>query len=372
MSELQAVLLAIGSGVIVAVYAFGWWQQRQYRRKFGSAFNAGHADALYRENAAEPVEQAWQISSAETVEAATGEATPEVCAGAEILPAEGSATITSLDEPCGLLDMRSDFIIELHLDEPGPAAVLDGLWQRKFDFGKPVQVCGLALGSQRWERAIAECKTLYARFRIALQLVDRGGAVSAAKLAEFRDLVLGLSENIKADASAQDVSEAHRHAVELDQFCAEVDQMVGVNLVPPGERLLPCMKIAQAAALQGMTLESDGAFHLLDAQGRSLFTLSNQDAKPFQSHTLEASGTAGVTLLLDVPRTLDPVARFDLMVGVAHDLSRELQVNLVDDHRVVLSDSGLALIRTRIAGVEAKMCGNGIAPGGGQARRLFA
>jgi len=289
-----------------------------------------------------------------------------------VLLAEESTAITLLDESCALLDLSSDFIIELQPDEPSHAAVLDGLWQRKFDFGKPVHVCGLTLGTQRWERAIAESKTLYARFRIALQLVDRGGAVSAAKLADFRDLVLGLSRNIKADASVPDVDEAHRHAVELDQFCAGVDQMVGVNLVPPGERLLSGGKIAQAAALQGMTLESDGAFHLLNAQGHSLFTLSNQDTKPFQSHTLETSSTAGITLLLDVPRTLNPAAQFDLMVHAAREFARELQVNLVDDHRVVLSDSGLALIRTRIAGIEAKMCDNGIAPGSGQARRLFA
>ncbi|MDD5300052.1 MAG: cell division protein ZipA C-terminal FtsZ-binding domain-containing protein [Gallionella sp.] len=379
MSELQAALLAIGFGVIVAVYAFGWWQQRQYRRKFGAAFKTTHADALYQDSDADPVEPTRQISPAEIVETAAGEAMQDagdtaaiLPADAGVLPAKESAATTLLDEPCALLDMRSDFIIELHLDEPGPAAVLDGLWQRKFDFGKPVQVCGLTLNAQRWERAIAESKTLYERFRIALQLVDRGGAVSVAKLADFRDLVQGLAGNIKADASVPDVNETHRRAVELDQFCAEVDQMVGVNLVPPGERLLPGAKIAQAAALQGMTLESDGAFHLLNAQGHSLFTLSNRDARPFQSHTLETSSTAGVTLLLDVPRTLNPVAQFDLMVGAAREFAGELQANLVDDHRVVLSDSGLALIRTRIAGIEAKMCGNGIVPGSGQARRLFA
>ncbi|MDO8464032.1 MAG: cell division protein ZipA C-terminal FtsZ-binding domain-containing protein [Gallionella sp.] len=372
MSELQAVLLAIGFGAIVAVYAFGWWQQRQYRRKFGAAFKANHTDALYRESDAKPAEQARQSFSPEMVETVLNDAVPDGDDVAGMPSVKEGAAMTLLDESCALLDMRSDFIIELHLDEPGPAAILDGLWQRKFDFGKPVQVCGLTLGTQRWERAIAESKALYARFRIALQLVDRGGAVSAAKLADFRDLVLGLARNIKADATVPDINETHRLAVELDQFCAEVDQMVGINLVPPGERLLPGGKIAQAAALQGMTLESDGAFHLLNAKEHSLFTLINQNNEPFQGHTLEAFSTAGITLLLDVPRTLNPVAQFDIMVHAAHEFARELQANLVDDHLVVLSDNGLALIRTRIAGIETKMCDNRIVPGSGQARRLFA
>ena len=49
MSELQKALLIIGLGVIVAVYVYGWWQQRSYRRKFGTAFKSSHADALYQE-----------------------------------------------------------------------------------------------------------------------------------------------------------------------------------------------------------------------------------------------------------------------------------------------------------------------------------
>src|SRR3989338_5603996 len=221
MSELQAVLLTIGFCAIVAVYAFGWWQQRQYRRKFGETFKASHADALYQETGSGQ---------------ARGAALADGTAGLSV-PATGIAA-TLLDEPCELLDMRSDFIIELRLDEASLAAALDGFWQRKFDFGKPAHVCGTALNSTQWERVIVDSQTLYSRFRIALQLVDRGGAISAAKLAEFSDLVLGVAKNIKANVSAPDIHEAHHRAVILDGFCAEVDQMVGINLVSPGTSLL--------------------------------------------------------------------------------------------------------------------------------------
>lgn len=374
MSELQAALLAIGSGVIVAVYAYGWWQQRKYRQKFGAAFKSAHADALYRENA-ERVEPDAQAAVHE----------PELLseppvAGTEVLAMEAAvampepeiAPVRTPDETCALLDVRSDFIVELTLAEPSPAAVLGGLWQRKFDFGKPVLVCGLTLNDARWERAIAEGQTLYERFRIAVQLVDRSGAISAAKLADFRDLVLGVAHQIKADAGVADVQQAQQNAVELDAFCAEVDQMVGVNLVVPGERLLSGSRIAEAAALQGMTLEADGAFHMLGSHGHSLFSLINQDSKPFQHHTLAGHATSGLTLLLDVPRVEMPAEQFDRMLEVAHALARELQLNLVDDNRVVLNEAGLARIREQIAGVETKMVENGIAPGIAQARRLFA
>ncbi len=370
MSELQKALLLIGLGVIVATYAYGWWQQRRYRRKFGAAFRASHADALYRHGGADQGHVQPSPMTGMIDMAAGG---PDIIDAeyAAVQGAESSAT-NLLDDSCSLLNASSDFIIELRLAEPGPAAVLDGLWQRKFDFRKPVQVCGLTLAGDKWERAISESQTLYARFRIALQLVDRSGAISEAKLADFRDLLLGVASHIKADSTVPDIRETYQHAVELDSFCAEVDQMVGVNLVPPSGRLLLDARVAQAAALQGMTLEADGAFHLLDAHRHSLFSLINQDSTPFQHLTLETVSTAGITLLLDVPRVEDPARQFDHMTHVARELAIELQVKVVDDHRVMLSDSGLALIRNRIADVEKKMSVRGIEPGSPQALRLFA
>lgn len=378
MSELQIALLAIGCVAVVAVYGYGWWQQRQYRRKFEACFRGGQADALYHESV--PVPDAAVAPSPiplpdEAEQEADGLAVSLAAEGrehVELVEPVAAPAATLLDESCALLNAHNDFIIDLHLREAAPAAVLDGLWQRKFDFGKPVQVCGLLLNSGYWERAIAEGQTLYSRLRVALQLVDRGGAVSAARLADFRDLVQGVANRIGADIAVPDMQDTHRCAVELDAFCAEVDQMVGINLIPPGERILSGSRIAQAAALHGMALESDGAFHLTDACGHSLVTLCNRDSRPFQHHTLAASTSAGITLLLDVPRVEEPVAQFDVMLRIARELAVELQLNLVDDQCVLLSDTGLALIRNQIAEVVAKMVERGIVPGSAQARRLFS
>jgi FtsZ-interacting cell division protein ZipA len=360
MSELQTALLAIGFGAIVALYALGWWQQRRYQRKFSESFKNTHTDALYQgtyDKAAEPVQQ-FKLA--------------EISEDDSLLATAEAPAIAKLDESCAILDGRSDFIIGLCLLEPSPASVLEGLWQRKFDFGKAVQVCGLTLTGKQWERVIAESRTLYTHFHVALQLVDRGGLISSAKLADFQDLVAGVAQLIKAQATVPDVQETMHFALQLDAFCVVVDQMVGVNLMPAGERLLSGEKIAQAAAAQGMSLESDGAFHLLNAQGHSLFSLINRDTKAFQHHTLEHFKTAGITLLLDVPRVENPALQFDQMMFAAHGLAKELQANLVDDRRADLSEAGLMRIRYKISEVEAKMLEHDIVPGSAQARRLFS
>jgi FtsZ-interacting cell division protein ZipA len=364
MSELQTALLLIGVGVMVVVYGYGWWQQRRLSRKFGTAFKASHADALYQDNTAKSAPQ-HTMSAAVPLVSEAHELVEEFADEPVVLP-------NVLDESCALLDSRSDFIIDLHLHEPATGAVLGGFWQRKFDFGKPVQVCGLTLNGQRWERVVAEGQTLYVSLRIALQLVDRGGVISATKLADFRDLILGVAKQIQAGTTVADLTDSHALAVELDALCASVDQMVGINLIPSGDRLLLASRIAQAAVLHDMRLESDGAFHLFNEQGLSLFSLTNHDTKPFQHHTLANATSTGITLLLDVPRVTQPALQFDAMTRVAHGLAQELQLNLVDDQRVVLSASGLERIRAQIVAVDLTMRDNAIVPGSAQARRLFS
>src|SRR3989338_11191088 len=114
MSELQAALLMIGFGVIVAVYAFGWWQQRKYGRRFGATFKANHADALYRENAA-ALEKIQQPAPVKATEDAADETITTFDKTVEPAAMERSGRDLPGDS-CALLDMRSDFIIELHPD----------------------------------------------------------------------------------------------------------------------------------------------------------------------------------------------------------------------------------------------------------------
>jgi FtsZ-interacting cell division protein ZipA len=388
MSELQAALLAIGLGVVVAVYVFGWWKQRQYSRKFGAAFRQSHDDALYQAKTAQPAPTIVQASEPVIVnwDAMASDAVVELPQVEDVLPVLPVVEDEPLPVPvtqaedseaapvelCSLLDARCDFIVEVDPDQPCSVEYLDELWQRRGEFGKPVQVCGLTLNSVQWEKVLPDSHACYSKFQIALQLVDRGGVIALPTLGVFCDLVQRIADEMHADMSFPDINATHRNAQTMDAFCADVDQLVGVNLLPQSERPLNAGKIAQAAALLDMKLESDGSFHLHDASGRSVMTLVNQDARPFQSHTLAHFSTPGVTLLLDVPRVEHPAEVFDHLVHIAQSFARSLPANLVDDHRVQLTDAALARTRTQIVEVDAKMCARNLAPGSVHARRLFS
>jgi FtsZ-interacting cell division protein ZipA len=169
-----------------------------------------------------------------------------------------------------------------------------------------------------------------------------------------------------------EIAAAAACAQELDTFCAEVDQMIGLNILPSGERLLSGAEIARVAAQHGFSLQADGTFHLVDEAEHTRFTLGNYDNSPFQHHTLKQMQIAGLTLLLDVPRVEQPAHCFDEMAVLGRQLAMDLHAAMVDDHRVALGEVSIAKIRAQVAAIESRMLSGNIVPGSAQARRLFA
>jgi FtsZ-interacting cell division protein ZipA len=185
-------------------------------------------------------------------------------------------------------------------------------------------------------------------------------------------MAMEIGEYLQAEMTVPDLDEAARRAIKLDAFCAEVDQMIGINLLPNGGISLLAQEIALVVQTLHMNLQADGAFHLLDTHGTTLYSLCNFESTPFQHHTFNHMRVKGLTLLLDVPRVERPTQRFDEMVMLARRLAQELGATVVDDHRVVLSNASLAQIREQISVIENRMRTGDILPGSARARRLFA
>ena len=361
MSELQISLLAIGFVVVLAVYVYSWWQQRKYRRKFGTAFEQTHEDALYHTATEKPVAEELMDEQPSTVDRQPVES-----------PSVEPPHVSATEGVCELLDPATDYIAVLTFDVPAGADSLALLWQKRFDFGKSVHVCGLNATAGTWEKVIAESHLFYAAFKLSLQLVDRSGPVSQVRLDDFRDLARDIAAHLDVKAELPDVAAASARAAELDSFCAGVDQMIGLNILPGGDRTFPGSEVARVAELHGMALQADGAFHLSDANGHTVFSLCNYENVPFQHHTLAQASVNGLTLLLDVPRVEQPTQRFDEMAVLARQLATDLRAAVVDDHRVALGEPGIAQIREQIAAIESRMLSGKVIPGSAQARRLFS
>lgn len=347
MSELQISLLAIGLIVVAGIFLYGQWQQWRYRRNIGTQFPEPSIEATPSESGAHAGERQDPLISAAPV-------------------------TDTADEVCGLLNDSTDYVATMLLKTPLSSDALETLWQRRFDFGKNVNVCGLNNASSLWERMIPESPQSYRAFRMGLQLVDRSGSVSEMRLAGFHDMLEDIAGQLQIEVKLPPVKDAVQRAQELDRFCADVDQMIGINLLTNGDRKLFGTEVANAAERLGMSLQSDGAFHLLDGYGETLLSLGASDDSAFQHHTLNQTRVDSLTLLLDIPRVLDPARRFDEMVALAQELAKALRLTMADDQRVALSDGAIAQIRAQVAATEALMHAGHITPGSAQALRLFS
>ncbi len=349
MSELQIGLLIIGIVVVLTMYIYGALQQRRYRRRFNSAFNSRRGDALYHSS--------------------EGTVSPPPAAQAMPLAADEEEGAGNL---CSTLDASSDYIAEISLRNPALPGLLAPLWQQRFDFGKRISVCGLNPANGMWEKVMAESRQQYVSFKLALQLADRNGPVTEAQLGAFRNLVRDLARVGAAEASLPDAADAVARAGWLDTFCAEVDHVIGLNILPGGDRLLLGSDVAQIAAQYELRLLADGFFHLLDAQGQIVFSLRNFDDSPFEQDDMDGMPVVGLSLQMDVPRVEMPARRFDELVTLARSIGEDLGAAVVDDHRMELGDGAIAMIRAQVAAIEKRMLADPIVPGSALARRVFS
>ncbi|MEQ1813542.1 MAG: cell division protein ZipA C-terminal FtsZ-binding domain-containing protein [Candidatus Nitrotoga sp.] len=380
MSELQISLLGIGVVVVLLIYIYSWWQQRGYQQKYQETFKREHADILYdvpEKDARHNFSQGTYPESAQTQDmqpTATRfqTVTPAVFLTSTVLDEQKSASAVLMESGCALLGDTTDYIIEIKLDRPNGVEMLTSLWTRRFDFEHDIMICGLNGESNTWEKVMAESTLHYAAFKLALQLVKRSGAVSEPKLARFRDMVSSLSTKPADRIIVPEVGIAAARALKLDEFCITVDCVIGLNLLPDNQHPIPGSEVAEVCERHGFVLQTDGAFHLLDKRGHILCSLASMDSILFQYHTLGQHEVSGVTLLLDVPLTEQPVQRFDQMVEVAREMAKQFKASIVDDHRKMLAEDSFVLIREQITAIETKMTHENIVPGSAQARRLFS
>ena len=180
------------------------------------------------------------------------------------------------------------------------------------------------------------------------------------------------SAQINASATCPDVHEAYAQALALDEFCSEVDVMIGINIISRDGGLLTGAKIRVVAEISGLKLGTDGMFSLRDENNMTLFSLGNLEPHPFLPDTLRTLTTRGVTFLLDVPRVANGEMVFEQMVRVAEAFADSVGGITVDDNQVPLNAIGIDKIKQQLMAIESMMAAHHIPAGSEVALRLFA
>ena len=389
MSDLQINLIVIGIVIIGGVVFYNWMQQRRYQRNTEKAFKNKYEDVLLEAEKTTEVERVEPQLNTE-VERVEPQLNKEVTGDFRVEPSIKEKEIVESDskpeqkhlnttnEPARPVKVYSngvvDYVVSIQSETPVTVSDLAEILQRKVGFGKPVRWFGQKNTGAFWEEITMESDpdSDYTGLRACLQLADRSGPVSEVSLSEFRDMVQNFAELINAIADTPDIGEAYSQAVLLDQFCAEVDVMIGINVISKDGGAFTGTKIRALAEASGFKLDGGGVFNFREGNDDAKFTLNNYESTPFLPDNIRTLTTNGVTFLFDVPRIKNGERVFDQMTHLSRIFATTLGGTMVDDNQVPLSDSGIDRIKHKLNGIQAVMKSRDFPAGGEIALRLFA
>lgn len=378
MSDLHLSLMVFGLVVIVGVVAYNWIQEQKFRKIAQQRFQAPREDVLMSDpestmDARGPRTNTLDDVRIEPSLRAAFEPEPEAPAMEEPVEAKPAAPAPrkpSNDVPAPI-DAAIDYVVRLDFSEPVQAAAVRTALGED-DFGKPVQWLALNATGQ-WEPLAAARERLELTTVCGgLQLADRTGAISNEDMNRFVQHVQQVGEMLSAVVQLPERQAALDTAAKLDAFCADVDILVGVNVIALEQDTFLGTKIRALAEAGGFTLAKDGTYQYRDEHGTALYSLSNQESAPFNPDSIKTLTTHGLTLLFDVPRIPNGLRAFDHMIVFARQLTESLRGLMVDDNLRPLTDDGVAKIKQQLSMIYGKMDKNGIPAGSARAQRLFS
>lgn len=191
---------------------------------------------------------------------------------------------------------------------------------------------------------------------IGVLLATRAGPINAMEYSEWHEGLQRLSSALHAELTVPGMTEVLAKAKELDQRCASVDAQL--TLAVTSREVLSAESIASAAHSLG-----------LESRGELRYAMGPLHHQMFSVFPGESGNR--VVLLLDVPRTHDPVQAFEEMRKVADALATLLYGTVTDESGRPLAQEELDAIAEQVAQRESALMSMGIIPGSVLAQRLF-
>jgi FtsZ-interacting cell division protein ZipA len=272
-------------------------------------------------------------------------------------------------QPESQLDEDIEYVARLRFATPSftaYTALLDNLRR----IGKPLRAMGKR-ETGGWEPLSGNPSTAYTALEFGVLLADRTGALTSEQIDRFCRALYEFAAAHGGAVSCPDKQVALQLARELDMFCMDVDVLIGLNVMARERQPFKGEEIDRVTHEMGLILERDGAYYLKDAQGNALFSVANQEERPFREGGAGLV-THGVTLLFDVPRIKNGLVVFDRMTGLGLRLAEALGGRLVDDNGRNVNQDSLQKDRRRLSDYYSRMQERGIPAGGERALRLFA
>jgi hypothetical protein len=349
MTDLHYALLALAAVVLVLLYAYNKWQERQAVKRLESTLRNGVEDALLEPAAAPQASQPVRLeprfeprpADAPVAEPVRAPATPHVAA-------------SWVEDP--LLDCVLELRCAHAVDGVAVLDAVAGLQRNKFAL--PVFVAAWDARAQQWVHA--DRFGFYSELLVAIQLANRRVALDAIEASRFLSAVQQVAVALDADFDPPDIAQVVAAANALAATCARFDVQIGLTLEPNGAPW-DAVRVAAAATRAQLTAAGDGRWQRRDADGAPLYSLA------------PAGPNKGLLALeLDVPLAPPAAAPLRAMFAAAQALAAELDARIVDDNRLPVDAGALAAVEAQLDALYAQMRQAGIEPASPRAVRLYA
>jgi FtsZ-interacting cell division protein ZipA len=409
MPDLQIILILLGFIIIAGVVVYNWRQEKQLRDTIRNDFLSPHKDVLTddaetdvlvdqtleAETTIADIPLADEMPSVEAVDIAVPE-TPEVAvapvlaveeveplvveetseepstetmASQEEMPATETPSMSLPDE----LNAQIDFTAVLTAANSISGQALHVMVK---DILKELGAIVMQHGLDKtgiWHRIDdrSSQNDVFETIACSLQLVDRRGPVAKPLINKFEYAVEAIGLEFDATITWQGEGDVAQRAVELDQFCIEVDQLVSVHVLQ-GDTPIHGTKFRGMAEANDLKLRH-GKFYCVDSENPDLdkFVLSSADEQPFSSEWLRQNVVRGIVFQVEIPKVKNVELVFNQMIIVAQKMADRLGANMVDGNKNPLGDVKIDAIKQQLKVISSKMSARGIAAGSASSMRLF-
>jgi hypothetical protein len=174
------------------------------------------------------------------------------------------------------------------------------------------------------------------RVRAGVLLANRNGPLNAMEFSEFAAAMLALGRAIGAGgAIVPEMAPVLEHARQLDEACAQLDAVIGLNVETP-TALSPDELAALASGL-GLQERGNTRFAALGDDGAVLCSLALGER------------AEQLTLLLDVPRAPERAEPWQRMVEIAAACAERTGGRVVDDAGRPMTEAAAAEVARQLA-----------------------
>ena len=409
MSDLQIILILLGFIIIAGVVVYNWRQEKQLRDTIRNDFSSPHKDVLTDDAETDvladqifdaemtiadiplademPSVEAVDIVAPETPEVAVAhilaveeveplvveetseEPSTETMASQEEMPATEAPSMSLPDELNAQIDFTAVLTATNSINGQALYVMVKDILK---ELGAIVMQHGLDK-TGIWHRIDdrSSQNDVFETIACSLQLVDRRGPVAKPLINKFEYAVEAIGLEFDATITWQGEGDVVQRAVELDQFCIEVDQLVSVHVLQ-GDTPIHGTKFRGMAEANDLKLRH-GKFYCVDSENPDLdkFVLSSADEQPFSSEWLRQNVVRGIVFQVEIPKVKNVELVFNQMIIVAQKMADRLGANMVDGNKNPLGDVKIDAIKQQLKVISSKMSARGIAAGSASSMRLF-